>query len=143
MYVTLENASEFEVCVVVINGPGIVPQMEMDVTVFATNFNDSSAGTEFSDYVNPSTHMPYQSFFHADLAMAEVDFLPLTSVLTFDSSSSGRLCATVALIVDDNVTENDEIFSVYLQAGGNGNISIPTDGSSAIVTIISDDGKPK
>ena len=46
MYETLENASEFEVCVIIVNGPGIVPQMEMNVTVFATDFNDSNEGTK-------------------------------------------------------------------------------------------------
>ena len=39
----MENASspnELEVCVIIANGPGIVSQMEMDVTVFATNNSD-------------------------------------------------------------------------------------------------------
>lgn len=40
-YVVLENASSLEVCVIIVNGPGIVPQMEMDVTVFSTNINGS------------------------------------------------------------------------------------------------------
>lgn len=42
-YKTLENASSpsgFEVCVITVNGPGIVPQMNMDVIVFATNGSD-------------------------------------------------------------------------------------------------------
>ena len=43
-YVVLENASSLEVCVIIINGPDIVPQMEMNVTVFATNFNGSDKG---------------------------------------------------------------------------------------------------
>ena len=43
-YVALENASSLEVCVIIVNGPDIVPQMEMNVTVFATNFNDSDKG---------------------------------------------------------------------------------------------------
>lgn len=43
-YVALENASSLEVCVIIVNGPDIVPQMEMSVTVFATNFNDSDKG---------------------------------------------------------------------------------------------------
>ena len=66
--------------------------------------------------------------------------MPLTSTLTFDSQSSGRLCAIVALILDDNVTENDEIFMVQLQTGGS--VDVLANGSSSIVTIISDDGKP-
>ena len=43
MYVAMENSSspnELEVCVIIVNGPGIVPQMEMDVIVFATNISD-------------------------------------------------------------------------------------------------------
>ena len=44
-YVVLENTSSLEVCVVIVNGPDIVPQMEMNVTVFATNFDGSDKGT--------------------------------------------------------------------------------------------------
>lgn len=72
--------------------------------------------------------------------MSGIDFLPLSSALTFDSQSSGRLCAVIAIILDDNATENDEVFAVQLQAGGN--VDVLTNGSSAIVTIISDDGRP-
>ena len=75
-----------------------------------------------------------------DTAMAGVDYVPLTSTLTFDSQSSGRLCGVVALILDDNVAENDEDFTVQLEAGGSTNVL--ASGNSAIVTIISDDGKP-
>ena len=71
--------------------------------------------------------------------MPGVDFIPQTSTLTFDSQSSGRLCAVVALIIDDDVTENDEVFTVQLQAGDS--VEVLANGSSAIVTIISDDGK--
>ena len=44
----LENASSLEVCVIIINGPDIVPQMEMNVTVFATNFNGSDKGIRYT-----------------------------------------------------------------------------------------------
>lgn len=71
--------------------------------------------------------------------MPGVDFIPQTSTLTFDSQSSGQLCAVVALIIDDDVTENDEVFTVHLQAGDS--VEVLANGSSAIVTIISDDGK--
>ena len=43
-YVVLENASSLEVCVIIVNGPDIVPQIEMNVTVFATNFDGSDKG---------------------------------------------------------------------------------------------------
>ena len=43
-YVVLENASSLEVCIIIVNGPDILPQMEMNVTVFATNFNGSDKG---------------------------------------------------------------------------------------------------
>ena len=43
-YVVLENASSLEICVIIVNGPDILPQMEMNVTVFATNFNGSDKG---------------------------------------------------------------------------------------------------
>jgi hypothetical protein len=43
-YVVLENASSLEVCVIIVNGPDIVPQMEMNVIVFATNFDGSDEG---------------------------------------------------------------------------------------------------
>ena len=72
--------------------------------------------------------------------MPGIDFLPQTSTLTFDALSSGRLCAVVADIVDDDVAENDEVFTVQLQAGGS--VDVLANGSSAIVTIVSDDGKP-
>lgn len=42
-YIALENTSSatgFEVCVVILNGPGIVPQMNMNVIIFATNGSD-------------------------------------------------------------------------------------------------------
>ena len=71
--------------------------------------------------------------------MPGVDFIPQTSTLTFDSQSLGQLCAVVALIIDDDVTENDEVFTVQLQAGGS--VEVLANGSSAIVIIISDDGK--
>ena len=69
-----------------------------------------------------------------------MDFLSRTSTLTFDTLSLGRLCAVAADIIDDDVTENDEVFTVQLQAGGT--VDILANGSSALVTIISDDGKP-
>ena len=69
-----------------------------------------------------------------------MDFLSRTSTLTFDTLSLGRLCAVVADIIDDDVAENDEVFTVQLQAGGS--VDILANGSSALVTIISDDGKP-
>ena len=72
--------------------------------------------------------------------MPGIDFLSQISTLTFDSQSSGRLCAVVAIILDDDVAENDEVFTVQLQAGGS--VDVLANGSSAIVTIISDDGKP-
>ena len=72
--------------------------------------------------------------------MSTIDFVPLTSTLTFDSQSSGRLCAVVAIIQDDNVTENNEVFTVQLQAGGS--VDVLANGSTAVVTIISDDGRP-
>lgn len=43
-YVVLENASSLEVCVIIVNGPDIVPQIEMNVTVFATNLDGSDKG---------------------------------------------------------------------------------------------------
>ena len=72
--------------------------------------------------------------------MPGIDFMSQISTLTFDSQSSGRLCAVVAVILDDDVAENDEVFTVQLQAEGS--VDILANGSSAIVTIISDDGKP-
>ena len=44
-YIVNESASEFEVCVFIANGPDIVPQMEMDVTVFASNSSDGGTYT--------------------------------------------------------------------------------------------------
>ena len=76
---------------------------------------------------------------YTDNATVGVDFIPLTSTLTFNSSSSGRLCGAVAMILDDNVAENDEVFTVFLQAGDD--VHVVANGSSATVTIISDDGK--
>ena len=72
--------------------------------------------------------------------MPGIDFLPRTSTLTFDALSLGRLCAVVADIVDDDVAENDEVFTIQLQAGRS--VNVLANGSSATVTIISDDGKP-
>ena len=43
------------------------------------------------------------------------------------------------MILDDNVAENDEVFTVFLQAGDD--VDVVANGSSATVTIISDDGK--
>lgn len=68
-----------------------------------------------------------------------MDFVSRTSTLTFDTLSLGRLCAVVADIIDDDVAENDEVFMVQLQAGGT--VDILANGSSALVIIISDDGK--
>ena len=76
---------------------------------------------------------------YTDNATVGVDFISLISTLTFNSSSSGRLCGTVAMILDDNVAENDEVFTVFLQAGDD--VDVVANGSSATVTIISDDGK--
>lgn len=42
-YTVLEGDSStavFEVCVVIVNGPGIVPQMDMDVSIFSSSGSD-------------------------------------------------------------------------------------------------------
>ena len=65
--------------------------------------------------------------------------MPMTTTLTFDSQSTGRACGVVASIVDDNIAENDEVFTVLLQASNAPGVLIGR--SSASVTIISDDGK--
>lgn len=71
-----------------------------------------------------------------------MDFIPLSTTLIFDSQSPGILCGAVALILDDDVAENDEVFTVVLEAdGSNNNVEVLTNGSLASVTIISDDGK--
>ncbi len=80
------------------------------------------------------------SLLQSDVAMPRLDFVPRTSTLTFDSLSLGRVCAVVAVIIDDDIAENDEVFTVQLQAGSS--VDILANGSSALVTIISDDGKP-
>ena len=43
-YAVLENASSLEVCVIIVNGPDVIPQIEMNVTVFATNLDGSDKG---------------------------------------------------------------------------------------------------
>ena len=45
----------------------------------------------------------------------------------------------MASIIDDNIGENDEVFTVALQAGNSSNVIIGR--SSASVTIVSDDGE--
>ena len=78
-------------------------------------------------------------FLLTDTASVGVDFIPLISTLTFDSKSTGRLCGVVASIIDDNIGENDEVFTVALQAGNSSNVIIGR--SLASVTIVSDDGE--
>lgn len=74
-----------------------------------------------------------------DTAEAGVDFISLSSTLTFGLRSPGRLCGTVAVIVDDSIAENDEDFTVFLQADSS--VVVFDDSNSVVVSIINDDGK--
>lgn len=141
-YTTLENASSatgFEVCVVIVNGPGIVPQMNMDVMVFATNGSDGGNLKHPLNLVVFCVTLRVEKCICTDTAEAGEDFIPLTSTLTFGLRSPGRLCGTVAVIVDDSIVENDEDFTVFLQADSS--VVVFDDRSSVVVSIISDDGK--
>ena len=75
MYTVVESASSqrgFDVCVVITNGPGIVPQMDTPVMVFATN--DSVGGNSMrycctlvaiTVTVSPHRHRLSWSRFHS------------------------------------------------------------------------------
>ena len=76
-----------------------------------------------------------------DTAEAGIDFIPLSSTLTFGLQSPGRLCGTVALIIDDSVAENDEDFTIFLQVDSS--VVVFDDRSSVVVSIISNDGKKR
>ena len=135
-FTVIESASFVTVCVF------LTGQTERDILVTMTTVQGTAQGMSLHDLLYIRWHEESQCVPHPSLLYYLVsptdlsDFTRITAELTFQATVALQ-CSSIS-IVDDNILENDEVFSVQLSTL---DPDVNVTRSTATVTIVNNDGE--